>query len=35
MCSMYGVSGTSLRPPLNFFHYDFDCFNVGSNSIGS
>ena len=26
--SMYGVSLTSLRPPLEFFHYDFDCLNI-------
>ena len=33
--SMYGVSSTSLGPPLKSFHYYLDCFNVGSNSIRS
>ena len=32
--SMYDVTSTSLGPPLKLFHYDFGCFNVGSNSIG-
>ena len=33
--SMYGVSWTSLGLPLKLFHYDFDCFDMGSNSSRS
>ena len=29
------ISLTSLGLPLEFLHYDFDCFDVGLNSIES
>ena len=29
--TMYDVSRASLGLPSNFFHNDFDCFNVHSN----
>ena len=35
MYTMYGVSRTSLGLPLNFFHFEFDHFDVDSNSIVS
>ena len=30
--NMYGVSRTSLGLPLKIFNYDFDCFDVRSDS---